>query len=222
MLQVISLIFLVLAFCTGSFGQDIEVSGKVYAFKNTALNNIQVSAKKSKALTITSVLGYYSIKCKKGDKLVFQGDGFETVSLRIRDRKSLDVKMILKEGKNNEKAAVEHEHVSPQVLTNAITNFSDFNNDYINYRDIYSLIQSKFSGVQIRVVAGKKHVIIGAPSTMNASLLPMYILDGVQVMDISQVATSRVKEIKVLKGSEATIYGMRGSNGAVVINTRLE
>jgi TonB-dependent SusC/RagA subfamily outer membrane receptor len=44
------------------------------------------------------------------------------------------------------------------------------------------------------------------------------VVDGVPVMTVDNIQPQMVKSIQVLKGSAASIYGSRGSNGVIVIN----
>ena len=48
----------------------------------------------------------------------------------------------------------------------------------------------------------------------------LYVVDGVEVYDISFVNPNDVRTIDVLKGPEANIYGLRGVNGVIVIKTK--
>jgi len=43
-------------------------------------------------------------------------------------------------------------------------------------------------------------------------------VDGVPVNTIDNIQPQMIKTIQVLKGSSAAIYGVRGSNGVIVIN----
>jgi len=44
------------------------------------------------------------------------------------------------------------------------------------------------------------------------------VVDGVFVNDIGNISPQNVKSIEVLKGPAASVYGMRGANGVIVIN----
>lgn len=55
--------------------QDNPVTGKVFAFKDTPVKNIKVTAKKSKETVLTDEQGNFTIECAKNDKLVFEGSG---------------------------------------------------------------------------------------------------------------------------------------------------
>jgi TonB-dependent SusC/RagA subfamily outer membrane receptor len=43
------------------------------------------------------------------------------------------------------------------------------------------------------------------------------VVDGIIVNDIGNISPQMVKSIEVLKGPAASVYGMRGSNGVIVI-----
>jgi len=44
------------------------------------------------------------------------------------------------------------------------------------------------------------------------------VVNGVPVTTIDNILPEEVKSIEVLKGSAASIYGTRGSNGVILIN----
>jgi len=66
-----------------------------------------------------------------------------------------------------------------------------------------------------------KIVLRGNASTPNAGGQPLYVVDGVQVDDISTLNPDNIQAINVLKDASATaIYGVAGGNGVVVITTK--
>ena len=83
------------------------------------------------------------------------------------------------------------------------------------YKDIYEYLQGKVPGVQI---VGTSIRIRGINSNNNTDAL--IILDGMEVSDVSDVNPADVASVEVLKDSEATLYGMRGANGVVIIKTK--
>ena len=83
------------------------------------------------------------------------------------------------------------------------------------YKDIYEDLQGKVPGVQI---VGTSIRIRGINSNNNTDAL--IILDGMEVSDVSDVNPADVASVEVLKDSEATLYGMRGANGVVIIKTK--
>jgi TonB-dependent starch-binding outer membrane protein SusC len=84
------------------------------------------------------------------------------------------------------------------------------------YTDIYQMIRGEVSGV---VVSGRSIQIQQGHSFFGGSE-PLYVVNGNVVNSIDFVVPLEVKEIKVLKGSSAAIYGVRGSNGVISITLK--
>lgn len=84
------------------------------------------------------------------------------------------------------------------------------------YKDIYEYLQGKVPGVQI---VGTSIRIRGI-NTATGNTDALVILDGMEVTDVSDLNPADVASVEVLKDSEATLYGMRGANGVVIITTK--
>jgi TonB-dependent SusC/RagA subfamily outer membrane receptor len=84
------------------------------------------------------------------------------------------------------------------------------------YNDIYQMLRGEVSGV---VVSGRS-VQIQQGHSFFGSGTPLFVLNGVKVNSIDDVNPLEVKSIRVLKGSEAAIYGLDGSNGVISITLK--
>ena len=60
-------------------------------------------------------------------------------------------------------------------------------------------------------------VYIRGLNSLEAPSDPLFIVDGVTVDDISNINPYEVKSVDVLKDAEAAIYGVRGTNGVIII-----
>jgi iron complex outermembrane receptor protein len=69
-------------------------------------------------------------------------------------------------------------------------------------------------------VNGRTVRIRGISTTVNSSNEPLFILDGMPISQdsLSTIPVGEIEYSSVMK--EATIYGARGANGAILINTR--
>ena len=86
-----------------------------------------------------------------------------------------------------------------------------------SYSNIFEMIQGRCPGVQVNGT----HVIIRGIGTNSDATDPLYIVDGVQVTDISNIPPSNVDSIEVLKdAASASIYGSQSGNGVILITTR--
>lgn len=85
--------------------------------------------------------------------------------------------------------------------------------DAESYTDIYSYLRSKVPGVQVRGT----QIMVRGVSSVNSGTDPLILVDGSEVNDISTIRPAEVKSVTVLKGSSASIYGIRGANGVILI-----
>jgi TonB-dependent SusC/RagA subfamily outer membrane receptor len=82
-------------------------------------------------------------------------------------------------------------------------------------RDVYCLLR-RLSGV---TVSGNSIRIRGMSASLQGSTDPLIVLDGIAASsDGLNIAIEEIDNISVLK--DASSYGVRGANGAIVINTR--
>ena len=90
----------------------------------------------------------------------------------------------------------------------------------VKYSDIYQIIEEKFSS-SVQVRSGGEIVIRNAPGSdgSNAALL---IVDGRQIdeSDFGNINTADIASINVLKDASASVYGSRGGNGVVIVETK--
>ena len=84
------------------------------------------------------------------------------------------------------------------------------------YNNIYEFLQGKVPGVQ---VVGETIRIRGINS-INSSSDPLILVDGVEMTDISALNPRDVAHVEVLKDASASIYGVRGGNGVILITTK--
>ena len=86
----------------------------------------------------------------------------------------------------------------------------------------FDYIRGKVPGVQIGTAGpgGMPSVTIRGASSFNASTEPLYILDGSEVKDISNISPNDIASVEVLKDASSSIYGVRGANGVIIIKTK--
>ena len=203
-----------ISYCTA---QQKTVYGKVYAFKDLALKNIQVNASKAKTTALTDSLGKFSIVCEIGDKLEFTGIGFNKYTVRLKEVKPLKVKMIFKGGPKNEKLAVENGYVSAEDLALCISTQADQNYEYYNYPDIFSAISKIYASDDNVKVRGNE-VYIRTKNASFSSYPAIFIVNGKLALDLSNILTRDIESIELIPDGSRQ-YGPGAANGAVIIKT---
>lgn len=83
----------------------------------------------------------------------------------------------------------------------------------------------KMAGVQVKPVSGEPgaapQIRIRGIGSISAGGNPLYVVDGFPTSSIETLNPNDIESIDILKDASATaIYGSRGSNGVVIINTK--
>jgi len=93
------------------------------------------------------------------------------------------------------------------------------------YRDIYDFLRNNVPGVEVSqtVFAGDvPHIEIRGQRSINAGAQgePLFLLDGVEYPNISDLRPEEIHSVQVLKDSGASSYGSRGANGVIMFKTK--
>ncbi len=197
--------------------QDIEISGRLKAFGEIPVENFPVRAKKSGTVTLTDSSGYYSIVCEEKDVLLFKEKPFRPERVRIRSNDSVNINLIYVDGRKSKERIIKNGFMSESELAYAIDNLSHQNNDLYSYTNIYDLLENRFSDV---IIEGKTIYIRGQAQSFTLSTAALLIVNGLEQNDISSVQPVNVESVRILKGTEAAIYGSRGSSGVIEITLK--
>jgi len=204
------------------FPQTKVVKGELTAFNKYSVANVEVRAKKAKTSVITDENGEFELACKEKDVLVIKSEVFAPLNARVsKNDQEFNLNLIFRDTPTNREIAIGMGHLTEDQLTYALTNLEFENNDYCNYTDVISLIQGKFAGVEVKnTESGSMGVFVRGPKSIEGSHEAIYEIDGMQVDDVSFVVPCDIKRIDILKDGAAAMYGSRGANGVVVIETK--
>ena len=175
--------------------------------------------------TITDFDGKFVLDVSNPDAvLVFTFIGYLPSEVALAGRTTFDIILKEKVEELSQVVVVGYGKVERKKLASSITSI---NPDELNkgaISDISQLIQGKAPGLNITVSGDptrKSSVILRGTSTLNGSMEPFYVIDGVAGADISLVATDDIQSIDILKDAAATsIYGTRASNGIIMVTTK--
>lgn len=207
----------------GAMSQTRVIEGYVTTLNDLTVANLRVSAQKSGSAVLTDSMGRFTLVALEKDILLFTSRDkvFDNKKVRI-NRRTPDTLMVPVKFMNtpeNRELAVGYGYVKQNALTNAVSQMENKNNNFCHYSDIFELIKGRMPGVQVVGGGREPEVIIRGISSINASNAALYVVDGLVVNSISHISPCQVKSINVLKDSSASIYGSRGANGVVLIDT---
>jgi len=86
-------------------------------------------------------------------------------------------------------------------------------------------LAGRVAGVQVKAVSGEpgsaQQIRIRGVGSISAGVSPLYVIDGFPTDNIQTLNPNDIESLDILKDASATaIYGSRGSNGVVIINTK--
>lgn len=214
--------FILFLFVAASLSAQTKVIyGKLTAYNQYPLANIEVMAKKSKASVRSDSTGMFAIVCAKSDLIKIKPKAFKAVSRKVTsDTDTLFINLIFIDTKSNRELATGYGYIDEQDLTYAMSHLEQENNEYCNYTNIFDLIRGRFPGVTVTTTQLGGAVYIRGQTSINASNEALYVVDGGITSNIEWIHPCDIRSINVIKDGMAAIYGARGSNGVVVIEIK--
>ena len=201
--------------------QTRVVYGKLTAYNKYPVQNIEIKAKKSKAMVKSDSLGMFSIVTMEKDKIVLKPRAFKSLIRKVdADTDTLFINLIFIDTKSNRELAIGYGYISQQDLNFAVNHLEQENNEFCNFTNIFDLIQGRFPGVTVQRTGTGGAVYIRGRTSVNSSNEALYVVDGGPTSNIEYIHPCDIRSIDVLKDASASIYGTRGSNGVVIIETK--
>ena len=202
-----------------SSAQDRVVNGRVYTFDSIPLINASVKIKSTKQIVYTDTLGNFYAPCNYEDQIKVWARGFSTEKVKLDSIiKLVIVNLDLKPGQKNREYAIGYGHVSDAERLNSVSNLNNDDVDFSQYSDVFELIRGRFPSVQVI----NNEIIIRGQNSLFGSNAALVIIDGssVESSALYSISPNDVKSINIIKDSGAAIYGARGANGVVIIETK--
>jgi TonB-linked SusC/RagA family outer membrane protein len=209
---------------TASFAQN-SISGKVTDEGNNPLVGVSVYIDGSLKGVSTDSEGGYTISAKNGDVLVFSSLGYIEQRFTVSSLKQINVKLKAQALGLDEIVVVGYGTSSRRFLT---TSIAKVDGDVIREKPVTSVgdaLKGRIAGARVytsNFTPGSDPTIqIRGGSSINGSNTPLILVDGVE-RSLAGLNPNDIESVEVLKDATSTaIYGSRGSNGVVLITTRL-
>ena len=176
--------------------------------------------------SITDFDGKFTLNVAEGTQLQFSYMGFSTQTLPAKQ--GMTVRMQEDTYQIQEVVAIGYGSQKKKEVTGSVASVKaeDFNAGVKS--NPVGLLQGKVAGLNIinntsDPTQSGYDIQIRGFSTLDkgAGTSPLYIVDGVPVSSIDNIAPSEIASMDVLKdGSAAAIYGTRGTNGVILITTK--
>ncbi|GAB2633085.1 TonB-dependent receptor [Belliella aquatica] len=221
------------------FAQSSNITGVVISGEDSQpFPGVTVVVKGTSIGAVTDLDGAFSINVPDASNatLVFSFIGFMTQEVVLNNRSFVEVTIEPDVSQLDEVVVIGYGETKRRDLTGAVGSMNSANIRETNKVNAFQALQGQVAGVNIQAADNKPgggfNVRIRGANTINANETveqggfsagqnPLFIVDGIFVNDISFLNPSDIERMDVLKDASATaIYGSRGSNGVVIVETK--
>lgn len=209
-----------------SLTQGMTVSGTVTAMSNgETLPGVNVIIKGTNIGTITDVSGHYTLNVLNPDDiLIFSSIGFITEEIPVNGRSVVDISMAEDIQSLEEVVVVGYGTQKKVSVTAAISDVPVKNIQRISTPSLSTALAGSMPGIVTRQSSGEPGYdgaaifIRGFGTWKNRE--PLILVDGVE-RSLNNLNTQEIESFSILKDASATaVYGVRGANGVILINTK--
>ncbi|HEX6430788.1 MAG TPA: SusC/RagA family TonB-linked outer membrane protein, partial [Niastella sp.] len=217
------LVILLLLPATTILAQQKTITGKVTDSNNQPVTGATVSVRGSNVASQTNAEGLFSIIVPNASAvLVFSSVGYEPKELPVGSNLTLTVSLKTTTSNLNEVVITGYTAQRKKDITGSVAVVEVDNMRQIPTGTPEKALQGQAAGVTIVTsgMPGSNSNIRVRGITSVGSTDPLVIIDGTQG-NMHDLNVNDIESIQVLKDAgAAAIYGVRGSNGVIVVTTR--
>lgn len=177
--------------------------------------------------TVTDVDGNFSLEVEEGAVIDVSFVGFETQRLEVGNNTIFNISLKVNVEALEEVVVVGYGTQRKSDLTGSVATVGKERLELVPNVNFTQALRSAVPGIQIDqnsagAEGGDVEITIRGRNSINGDNKPFIVLDGIPYAgDISDINPSDIESMSVLKdASSVAIYGTRGSNGVILIQTK--
>lgn len=173
-----------------------------------------------------------------GISLTVSSLGFLPKEVKVNSDKPLSIVLVENDTQLDEVIVIGYGTEKKKNIAGAVSSISADELSKVPIENVQKAMEGKVAGVQITSAngtpGGSVSILVRGAGTFNAKTMPLYIIDGVQMITgdqstgiikssdvLSSLNPSEIQSIDILKdGASASIYGAQAANGVVIITTK--
>jgi TonB-dependent starch-binding outer membrane protein SusC len=205
--------------------QNITVSGSINTSTNRqVIAGASVQIKGTTTGTVSDANGNFKISAPKTATLIIRSVGFASKEVLVNNKTIIEVLLDEDIKSIDEVVVVGYGTQKKSDVTGSIVSIKSETIEKLSFTDAAQAIQGLAPGVSVESQSGAPGAPINVKIRGTGSLgntNPLYVVDGLPVNDLSNVSSSDIASIEILKDASASaIYGTRASNGVVLVTTK--
>ncbi|MCC9165791.1 SusC/RagA family TonB-linked outer membrane protein [Pontibacter harenae] len=205
---------------SGKLFADITVSGKVTDENGVGLPGVTVVVKGTTKGMSTDVDGNFTIVAPEDGTLVFSFVGYQPQEVPINGRATLTVSLKPDSKALEEVVVVGYGTQKRQTVTGAVSDIQSEDITRTTAVTTSGALVGKVPGITARQADARP----GASTALQIRNMgtPLYVIDGIPSDEgsFNNLGINDIESISLLKDASASIYGLRASNGVVLVTTK--
>ena len=210
--------------CFVAYAQK-TIQGSVKDASGEPMIGVTISAGGSQG-AVTDIDGKFTLSgVSPSTTLTVSYVGFKTQTLKVGNQNNLNI--VLQEDNTtlDDVVVIGYGTMKRRDLTGAVASVSGDKLAANPVANVAQALQGQLPGVSVMSQDGRPgatmSIRVRGGGSITQSNEPLFIVDGVQVSDISDIPADNIESIDVLKdGASTAIYGARGANGVILVTTK--
>lgn len=204
----------------------IKITGKVIDSNGESLIGVNVRVKNGTAGTITNIDGGYTLQAPPASTLIFTYIGYANVEVKANSPAAKNVTMIESGQTLDEVVVVGYGSVRKKDLTGGLAVVGKEKLEMTSTANLMDRLVGQVAGLNItasNAAPGQDQtLLIRGENSLSAKNDPLIVLDGIPYSgSLVDLDPNIIDNLSVLKDASAVaIYGSRGSNGVILIQTK--
>lgn len=224
--EVIIMLFLFFSVHFAALAQTVTLTGTVKDNTGDPLPGVNIVVVGTTQGTVSDLDGKFTLEAPVNGALTFNFIGFKAQTLNIGGQRVFNVTLFPSDVSLDEVVVVGYGVQRKSDVTGSITSVNVERLRDVPASNITKALQGKTAGVEIQNTStrpgGGTMIRIRGNRSLTASNDPLIVVDGIPFGgSLNDIAMDDIASIEILKdASAAVIYGSRGSNGVVLIQTK--
>jgi TonB-linked SusC/RagA family outer membrane protein len=202
------------------------VQGTVADEKDEGLPGVSIIIKGSQKGTTTDAGGHFRLEVENPSAiLIFSYVGYVPQEVAVGNRATLNITLKADDKTLDEIVVVGYGSVKKKDLTGSVGSIDNKEIKDLGVTRLDQALAGRVAGVQVKAVSGEPgaapQIRVRGIGSISAGAGPLYVVDGFPTDNIQSLNPNDIASMDILKDASATaIYGSRGANGVIIINTK--